>query len=62
MDNGKSQDRAQKQDSIAKKEGVYFDYPRQAWVLNGRYIKCGHPDEMNCTCYGKLHEGEEAIQ
>ena len=35
-----------------------YDYEHQAWLVDGKYIKCGHPDEMNCTCYGKLHEGE----
>ena len=35
-----------------------FDYENQAWVLSGRYIDCGHPDNMNCGCYGRLHIGE----
>ena len=45
------------------KNGVLFngyDYTKQAWVKNGKYIKCGHPDTMNCNCYGKLHAGEES--
>ena len=33
-----------------------FDYERQAWVVNGLYVRCGHPG--SCACYGKLHEGE----
>lgn len=37
-----------------------FDYDRQAWVTNGRYIPCGHPIDMNCRCYGRLHAGELA--
>lgn len=37
-----------------------FDYDRQAWVQKGRYIRCGHPEDMGCDCYGKLHEGEPA--
>lgn len=36
-----------------------FDYDRQAWVKNGRYIRCGHPETMHCGCYGREHEGEE---
>lgn len=36
-----------------------YDYEKQAWVVNGKYIRCGHPDSINCRCYGKLHEGEE---
>lgn len=39
-------------------ELVDFDYSNQAWAVNGRYVRCGHPDSMNCRCYGKLHEGE----
>ena len=35
-----------------------YDYEKQAWVKNGKYIRCGHPDHMRCNCYGKLHEGE----
>ncbi len=35
-----------------------YDYNKQAWVLNSRYIACGHPDTMNCNCYGKNHRGE----
>jgi hypothetical protein len=37
---------------------ISFDYENQAWVINGRYVRCGHPDHMNCQCYGKVHEGE----
>ena len=37
-----------------------YDYDRQAWVENGRYVRCGHRDAMLCNCYGKLHAGEEA--
>lgn len=35
-----------------------FDYTRQAWVIDGFYVRCGHPDSMNCRCYGREHEGE----
>lgn len=35
-----------------------FDYTNQAWVRDGRYVRCGHPASMNCTCYGRLHAGE----
>lgn len=35
-----------------------YDYERQAWVLNGKYQRCGHPDSMGCNCYGRIHEGE----
>lgn len=36
-----------------------FDYDRQAWVVNGRYIRCGHPETMACKCYGREHAGQE---
>lgn len=36
-----------------------FDYNNQAWVENGKYVRCGHPKKMNCRCYGRIHEGEE---
>jgi hypothetical protein len=35
-----------------------FDYDRQAWVRDGKYIRCGHPESMGCKCWGRLHEGE----
>jgi hypothetical protein len=38
-----------------------YDYDNQAWVKDGKYVRCGHPANMNCNCYGKTHEGEEAV-
>jgi len=35
-----------------------YDYKNQAWVRNGRYVRCGHPASMNCGCYGLTHQGE----
>lgn len=35
-----------------------YDYNKQAWVRNGKYVRCGHPEAMKCGCYGRLHEGE----
>jgi len=40
----------------------FYDYTNQAWVVNGHYIKCGHPDSMDCDCYGKLHAGEKCTE
>lgn len=34
-----------------------FDYENQAWIVDGRYVRCGH--EAECECYGKIHEGEK---
>lgn len=39
-----------------------YDYEHQAWVEDGRYVRCGHPEDMGCQCYGKAHEGEPASQ
>jgi hypothetical protein len=35
-----------------------FDYEHQAWVQNGRYVRCGHLDEYNCNCFGKVNQGK----
>ena len=37
-----------------------YDYANQAWVVDGRYVACAHPESMQCKCYGKLHAGEVA--
>ena len=36
-----------------------YDYDNQAWVKDGLYVRCGHPENMDCGCYGKEHEGEQ---
>ena len=38
-----------------------FDYEKQVGINDGKYQRCGHPETMNCKCYGKEHEGETAI-
>lgn len=35
-----------------------YDYLNQAFVLRGRYVRCGHPQEMNCNCFGRRHANE----
>jgi len=35
-----------------------YDYENQAWVIDGKYVNCGHP-EGTCRCFGRLHKGEE---
>ncbi len=35
-----------------------FDYANQAWVKDGKYVRCGHSEEMFCRCYGRTHEGD----
>jgi hypothetical protein len=39
-----------------------FDYTRQAWVFDGKYVRCGHPSAMKCQCYGRTHEGEPSLE
>ncbi len=39
-----------------------YDYENQSWVKDGKYRRCGHPENMNCQCYGKLHDGEDTQQ
>jgi hypothetical protein len=34
-----------------------YDYDNQAWYKNGVYIRCGHPEAMDCQCFGKINEG-----
>jgi hypothetical protein len=38
---------------------IQYDYENQAWVIDGVYQSCNHPDAMDCQCYGKVHAGEE---
>jgi hypothetical protein len=35
-----------------------FDYANQAWVKDGFYVRCGHPESMTCGCYGRIHADE----
>lgn len=52
---------------------IQYDYKNQAWVIDGKYVSCNHPDPgtpvpgiapdavfEGCSCYGKLHAGEPA--
>lgn len=38
----------------------WYDYENQAWVRNGRYVRCACSDIIDCQCYGKQHAGEPA--
>ena len=37
-----------------------YDYKNQCWVIKGIIQDCGHPKEMKCSCYGRIHAGEES--
>lgn len=41
-------------------DGLGYDYTNQAWIAGGVYIRCGHPDHMDCQCFGKIHAGKPA--
>ena len=35
-----------------------FDYTNQAWVQNGRYLRCAHGPDLACGCFGKINQGK----
>lgn len=35
-----------------------YDYRNQAWVVDGKYVACAHPEWMKCNCFGTVHAGE----
>ncbi len=43
---------------VSKTVNHEYDYENQAWTVDGKYVRCEHPESVNCKCYGKLHEGE----
>ena len=49
---------ASKRDIDLSPHGFGFDYANQAWIEEGKYLACAHPESMHCQCYGKLHAGE----
>jgi hypothetical protein len=34
-----------------------YDYDHQAWVKDGLYVRCGHPEPAPCGCYGRDFAG-----
>lgn len=41
-------------------ETTQYDYTNQAWVVNGRYIACGHA-RIDCGCWSRKHEGQAVL-
>lgn len=39
-----------------------YDCTHQAWVKDGVYVRCGHPESMMCGCYGRDHAGELSLE
>ena len=33
-----------------------YDYNNQAWVVDGKYVNCGH--NYDCNCFAREHAGE----
>ena len=46
------------QNTVESTGELFYDYENQAWVVNGKYQRCEHPDSMTCLCYGRVHAGE----
>jgi hypothetical protein len=40
------------------KESTQYDYTNQAWVIDGKYVSCGHLGTTSCACFGTLHAGQ----
>ena len=42
-----------------------YDYSKQAWVVDGKYMRCGHPESKPCprigNCYGRTHENRPCL-
>ena len=36
-----------------------FDYDRQCWVEDYMILRCGHPETMDCSCFGRFLEGKD---
>ena len=34
-----------------------YDYTNQAWVVDGVYQDCGHPN-VDCGCFAREHKGQ----
>ncbi len=37
-----------------------FDYDHQCWIADRCVQRCGHPDGMDCSCYGREHSGQSS--
>ena len=47
---------ADKHNMALQPNGDGYDYSKQAFILKGRYVRCGHV--IPCNCFGTLHHGE----
>ena len=42
------------------KKADSYDYKNQVWIRDGKYQDCGHPQTMDCRCFGRIHKNELA--
>jgi hypothetical protein len=52
-------------DSNEHEREIQFDYDNQAWIIDGIYQSCAHPESMcgpqaNDPCWQRQHAGEKA--
>lgn len=40
---------------------MLYDYVNRAWLIDGVYADCDHPETLDCGCYGRLHKGEAYV-
>jgi len=55
---------ARQSENVVDASGIIvdgFDYDRQVWIKDGRYVACGHPETMACGCFGRAHAGVQAM-
>lgn len=43
-------------DDVMRAHLYGYDYRNQAWVVDGKYVACGHGKP--CDCFGKVHAGQ----
>ena len=36
-----------------------YDYKNQCWIENYIVIRCGHPVNLNCKCFGRLNADKD---
>lgn len=46
--------------TVKAQTSTQYDYKNQAWVVDGKYADCAHPQAMNCGCFGRVNKGKEA--
>jgi hypothetical protein len=47
-------------ESYLNRREIQYDYDNQAWIINGVYQDCNHPESMDCQCFGRLNAGKRA--